>query len=38
MISIAFIGEPLLIEEAQEKLNSSVSKEDFISSMDGDYK
>ena len=36
MISIAFIGEPLSIEEAQEKLNSSVSKEDFVSSMDGE--
>ena len=38
MISIAFIGEPLSIEEAQEKLNSSVSKEDFVSSMDGEEK
>ena len=38
MISIAFIGEPLSIEEAQEKLDSSVSKEDFVSSMDGEEK
>lgn len=38
MISIAFIGEPLSIEETQEKLNSSVSKEDFVSSMDGEEK
>ena len=38
MISIAFIGEPLSIEEAQEKLDSSVSKEDFLSSMDGEEK
>ena len=38
MISIAFIGKPLSIEEAQEKLNSSVSKEDFVSSMDGEEK
>ena len=36
MISVAFIGEPLSIEEAQEKLDSSVSKEDFVSSMDGE--
>ena len=38
MISIAFIGDPLSIEEAQEKLDSSVSKEDFVSSMDGEEK
>ena len=38
MVSIAYIGEPLSIEEAQEKLNSNVSKEDFVSSMQGEEK
>lgn len=38
MISIAYIGDPLSIEEAQEKLNESVSKEDFVSSMQGEEK
>lgn len=38
MISIAFIGEPLSIEEAQERLNNNVSKEDFVSSMQGEEK
>lgn len=38
MVSIAYIGEPLSIEEAQEMLNSNVSKEDFVSSMQGEEK
>ena len=38
MVSIAYIGEPLSIEEAQEKLNESVSKEDFVSCMVGEEK
>lgn len=38
MISIAFIGKPLSIEEAQKVLDSSVSKEDFLSSMYGEEK
>lgn len=38
MVSIAFIGEPLSIEEAQERLNNSVSKEDFVASMQGEEK
>lgn len=38
MVGISFFGEPLSIEEAQEKLNSSVSKENFVSSMDGEEK
>ena len=38
MISIAYIGEPLSIEEAQKQLNESVSKEDFVSSMKGEEK
>lgn len=36
MIGISFFGEPLSIEEAQEKLNENVSKENFVSSMDGE--
>ena len=38
MISIAYIGEPLSIEEAQEKLNESVTVDDFVSSMQGEEK
>ena len=38
MVSIAYIGEPLSIEEAQERLNESVSKENFVSSMQGEEK
>lgn len=38
MVSIAYIGEPLSIEEAQERLNESVSKDDFVSSMQGEEK
>lgn len=33
MVSIAYIGEPLSIEEAQEKLNEAVTVDDFVSSM-----
>ena len=36
MIGISFFGEPLSIEKAQEKLNENVSKENFVSSMDGE--
>ena len=38
MVSIAYIGEPLSIEEAQERLNANVSKDDFVSSMQGEEK
>lgn len=38
MVSIAYIGEPLSIEEAQEKLNANVTKDDFVSSMQGEEK
>ena len=38
MVSIAYIGEPLSIEEAQKRLNESVSKDDFVSSMQGEEK
>lgn len=38
MVSIAYIGEPLSIEEAQERLNNNVSKDDFVSSMQGEEK
>ena len=38
MVSIAYIGEPLSIEEAQERLNESVSKDYFVSSMQGEEK
>ena len=38
MVSIAYIGEPLSIEEAQEKLNESVTVEDFVSCMQGEEK
>lgn len=38
MVSIAYIGEPLSIEEAQKRLNESVSKDDFVSCMQGEEK
>lgn len=38
MVSIAYIGEPLSIEEAQEKLNEAVTVDDFVSSMQGEEK
>ena len=38
MVSIAYIGEPLSIEEAQEKLNENVTVDDFVSSMQGEEK
>lgn len=38
MVSIAYIGEPLSIEEAQERLNESVTVDDFVSSMQGEEK
>ena len=38
MVSIAYIGEPLSIEEAQEKLNENVTVDDFVSSMVGEEK
>ena len=38
MVSIAYIGEPLSIEEAQKRLNSNVTKENFVSSMQGEEK
>ena len=38
MVSIAYIGEPLSIEEAQERLNEAVTVEDFVSSMQGEEK
>ena len=38
MVSIAYIGEPLSIEEAQEMFNNNVSKDDFVSSMQGEEK
>ena len=38
MVSIAYIGEPLSIEEAQERLNANVTKDDFVSSMQGEEK
>lgn len=38
MVSIAYIGEPLSIEEAQKRLNENVTKEDFVSSMQGEEK
>ena len=38
MVSIAYIGEPLSIEEAQEVLNKNVTVDDFVSSMQGEEK
>lgn len=38
MVSIAYIGEPLSIEEAQERLNKNVTVDDFVSSMQGEEK
>lgn len=38
MIGIAYRGEPLSIEEAQKVLDNNVSKEDFVSSMNGEEK
>lgn len=38
MLAIAFEGEPLSIEEAQERLNNNVSKDDFVSYMQGEEK
>lgn len=38
MVSIAYIGEPLSIEEAQERLNEAVTVDDFVSSMQGEEK
>lgn len=38
MVSIAYIGEPLSIEEAQERLNANVSKEDLVASMQSEEK
>lgn len=38
MVSIAYIGEPLSIEEAQEIFNNNISKDDFVSSMQGEEK
>lgn len=38
MVSIAYIGEPLSIEEAQKKLNENVTVDDFVSSMQGEEK
>ena len=38
MVSIAYIGEPLSIEEAQKKLNEAVTVDYFVSSMQGEEK
>lgn len=38
MVSIAYIGDPISIEEAQSMLNENVSKENFVSSMQGEEK
>ena len=38
MLSVAYIGEPLSIEEAQEVLNKNVTVDDFVSSMQGEEK
>ena len=38
MLAIAFEGEPLSIEEAQARLNANVTKDDFVSSMQGEEK